>query len=99
MYPPQKISSQGVVRITVEYGLEQRLGFRLPAQAKVSLGLKKQGGRLLPELKVVIEQEHGGERGREVINFRGLSLELAGIHKHAAEELLRLCVLAEFFAR
>src|SRR5438876_1397811 len=83
----------------MNHGLEQRPGFGLPAQAKLCLGLKKQRGRLLPELKVVIEQQHGWERSREVINFRGLFLELPGVGKQIAREFLRPRPLAEFFAR
>ena len=83
----------------MKHRLEQRSGFRLPAQAKLCLRLKKQGGRLLPELKVIIEKKHGRERGREVINFCGRFLELPGIGMQVAEELPRLFPLAEFFAR
>src|SRR5258706_1794909 len=79
--------------------MKQRPGFRPPAQAKLRLRLENQGGRLLPELMVVIEQEHRWERGCKVINFCGFLLELPGIGKQVAEELFRFFPLAEFFAR
>ena len=83
----------------MKHRLEQRSGFPLLSQAKLCLGVKKLGGRLLPELKVVIEKKHSREGGREVVNFRRLFLELPAVCKQVAEELPRFFPLAEFFAR
>ena len=43
----------------------------LLAQAEPGLGLQKEGGRFLPELQVVLEQQHGRQRGGKVVNPGG----------------------------
>src|SRR5258708_29475038 len=83
----------------MKHRLEQRSGVHLSAEAKLCLGLKKQGGCLPPELKVVLEEEHSGKRGSEVINLRALFLELPGVRMQIAEEMVRLCPLTQLFQR
>src|SRR5436190_16562185 len=87
VYLLQKISRQGVVRITAQHPLKQRSCLRLFGQTKLCLRLKKQCRRLLPELEIIIEQKHRRERSSEVIDFRLLSFELLRVSKQAAEEL------------
>ena len=94
-----EIGGEGVVGIAIKHRLEQRPGFCIPAQAKVCLGLKKESGRFLPELKVVIEKEHSWERGSKVINFCRLCPEFTRIGEQVAEELFGLCPLTKPFAR
>ena len=88
-----------MVRIAAKDGSKQRPGFGFAAEPKEGLSLKKQGRRHLPRLKVLIEEKHRGERGREIIYFRGFLLEVAGAGKQVAEDLLRFLALAEFFSR
>ena len=93
----QQVRGEGVARVTVEHGPEQGLSAGSVLQTELGLGVQEQGGGFLPELQVVLEEQHGRQRGGKVLDPGFGLLELLGVSQQLAQELLGAGLLAEAF--
>src|SRR6266850_7112526 len=90
-----EIGCQRMVRITAQHRLQERFCSSPRAQTELCLGLKKECRRLLPKLKVIIEQQHRGQRGGEIFDPGWHILKPLRVGEQILEQVLRFLSLAK----
>lgn len=68
-----------MIGIATQHLLQKFFRRRFPVWAKLHLRLQKQRCGFLPELQVVVEQQHGGQRRGKEINLRFGFMDFTGI--------------------